>query len=415
MEVDLKKARRRFLRVEYPGYANDVSKVLETLGGTKTIAETLRDPHKRPELRFRPGDTDCQVAFGSRRQTADLLLRVRKKKRTGPGSDDDNLKIELVGIVDTVFTFEAPADFQFIPPGLDVDSKTGKSRHNLSRTELMGIEFLEKKEEIYMPPAMFSYTDKPHKYGFDSGISFPDKSAGKRLRPKRPSYAILIDFNGKTPSECREMPGSAIPEDLRICKKLFEERPIWSRGAVSHVLNLSDARTKDVLCRTAYYFSSGPWKRLWVRLGYDPRKNPESRKYQGIDYRVKTPYQRDAIPSATGSLTLTRLPPGKRAVPDYIFDPTRLLQQRQFRYQICDIRLEEVEGLLKESEISSECTEKDGWFGSGGVLEKIRQAMRCSVDRMIEIIGSASHDKPIAEEDKSILSADNSFSDESDE
>ena len=41
--------------------------------------------------------------------------------------------------------------------------------------------------------------------------------------------------------------------------------------------------------------------------------------------------------------------------------------------------------------------------------------MRCSVDRMIEIIGSASHDKPIAEEDKSILSADNSFSDESDE
>ena len=105
------------------GYANDVSKVLETLGGTKTIAEvlilyridtfaveiflqTLRDPHKRPELRFRPGDTDCQVAFGSRRQTADLLLRVRKKKRTGPGSDDDNLKIELVGIVDTVFTFE---------------------------------------------------------------------------------------------------------------------------------------------------------------------------------------------------------------------------------------------------------------------------------------------------------------------
>ena len=97
-------------------------------------------------------------------------------------------------------------------------------------------------------------------------------------------------------------------------------------------------------------------------------------RYQGIDYRVKTPYQRDAIPSATGSLTLTRLPPsaglhftlkikfissffsGKRAVPDYIFDPTRLLQQRQFRYQICDIRLEEVEGLLKESEISSECT-----------------------------------------------------------
>ena len=41
----------------------------------------------------------------------------------------------------------------------------------------MGIEFLEKKEEIYMPPAMFSYTDKPHKYGFDSGISFPVRNS----------------------------------------------------------------------------------------------------------------------------------------------------------------------------------------------------------------------------------------------
>ena len=33
--------------------------------------------------------------------------------------------------------FLAPADFQFIPPGLDVDSKTGKSRHNLSRTGII--------------------------------------------------------------------------------------------------------------------------------------------------------------------------------------------------------------------------------------------------------------------------------------
>ena len=36
----------------------------------------------------------------------------------------------------------------------------------------------------------------------------------------------------------------------------------------------------------SYHFTSGPWKTLWVQLGYDPRMHPEAKHYQCLDYRV---------------------------------------------------------------------------------------------------------------------------------
>ncbi|KAL5544199.1 hypothetical protein UlMin_007983, partial [Ulmus minor] len=41
-----------------------------------------------------------------------------------------------------------------------------------------------------------------------------------------------------------------------------------------------------LLSRVAYYFSSGPFLRFWIKKGYDPRKDPDSRIYQRIDFRV---------------------------------------------------------------------------------------------------------------------------------
>ncbi|KAE8284854.1 General transcription factor 3C polypeptide 5 [Larimichthys crocea] len=32
---------------------------------------------------------------------------------------------------------------------------------------------------------------------------------------------------------------------------------------------------------------TGPWRSLWVRLGYDPRKSRESKKYQMLDFRIR--------------------------------------------------------------------------------------------------------------------------------
>lgn len=36
------------------------------------------------------------------------------------------------------------------------------------------------------------------------------------------------------------------------------------------------------MAKYGFYILSGPWGRLWCRFGYDPRKNPEAKRYQTI-------------------------------------------------------------------------------------------------------------------------------------
>ena len=32
---------------------------------------------------------------------------------------------------------------------------------------------------------------------------------------------------------------------------------------------------------------TGPWRSLWIRFGYDPRKRPEAKIYQVLDFRIR--------------------------------------------------------------------------------------------------------------------------------
>ncbi|KAK3035402.1 hypothetical protein RJ639_032930 [Escallonia herrerae] len=73
--------------------------------------------------------------------------------------------------------------------------------------------------------------------------------------------------------------------------KLFDERPIWVKHSLAERLldkglQFGGNMLRRLLFRTAYYFSNGPFLRFWIRKGYDPRKDPESRIYQRIDFRV---------------------------------------------------------------------------------------------------------------------------------
>lgn len=47
---------------------------------------------------------------------------------------------------------------------------------------------------------------------------------------------------------------------------------------------------KYLLALNAFHFTSGPFRIAWVRFGYDPRKDPSARKYQIIDYRLRSKF-----------------------------------------------------------------------------------------------------------------------------
>lgn len=77
----------------------------------------------------------------------------------------------------------------------------------------------------------------------------------------------------------------------KAVSELFEERKIWAKESLAERLHdrglkFRDNMLKRLLCGVAYYFLNGPFRRFWIKKGYDPRKDPESRIYQNIDFRV---------------------------------------------------------------------------------------------------------------------------------
>lgn len=69
--------------------------------------------------------------------------------------------------------------------------------------------------------------------------------------------------------------------------QLFVDRPVWSKNALKCQVDLSPEQFKVCLPPIAYYFITGPWRSLWVKLGYDPRKDPSAKQYQLLDFRVR--------------------------------------------------------------------------------------------------------------------------------
>ena len=64
---------------------------------------------------------------------------------------------------------------------------------------------------------------------------------------------------------------------VEVIQKLFINRPIWSRSALQSHVHTSAERLKQLLASVSYYWLNGPWRTLWTRIGYDPRKDPSAK------------------------------------------------------------------------------------------------------------------------------------------
>lgn len=99
----------KFVGIEYPGYIKDENHMLETLGGEETVSRTYSIPTRRLELSFRPADPYAHAVCADRYPTANLLLRVkqRKKKQREGSNEPAEVKYEqeVLGIVGNTFKY----------------------------------------------------------------------------------------------------------------------------------------------------------------------------------------------------------------------------------------------------------------------------------------------------------------------
>lgn len=116
-----------------------------------------------------------------------------------------------------------------------------------------------------------------------------------RTRFRKPAYYLPFSLTRPVPVRPPKQVASneflmlkfVTVEQFNQVKDLFAVRPIMTKTYISYKTNISDEKLKYIMPLLSYYYTTGPWRIMWVRFGYDPRKDFESRYYQQMDFRAR--------------------------------------------------------------------------------------------------------------------------------
>ncbi|GFR03528.1 general transcription factor 3C polypeptide 5 [Trichonephila clavata] len=431
------------IAVEYPGTVLNVDNMSKTLGGNQEMFTIFKNSTKRLELKFRPDDPFCKCIHGDRFNTTNLVMKVIKKtKRKSKNCElppeskpEVKFKIEFLGVANTTYKFKSLADFQILPVSYDNIEGTCKSLlPKLVPTTLHSSSWLEEEIELFVPPILFSRFDLPQSTFSESQNKVKVQECNQNLPPniigrgrkRRAGYAVFATF--EEPKYSTEPKPEAVnqlktyPLDIEVKNKvdvLFHERQVWSKNALMLRLKCEKSKLKYPLPCCAFYFTNGPWRTLWVKFGYDPRKDPASKIYQVLDLRINpaipinekgyrprpTYYSlpNKSMPNHQRVATINTsdlIPTSKDDEMDDDKDmhikllaceyiPGQLPTARQCFYQLCDIHLDSVQKLVHENDGLEEfCHERDGWC-IPGTIEKCRDLIIADLLKTVQELKEA--------------------------
>ncbi|XP_048439763.1 general transcription factor 3C polypeptide 5 isoform X2 [Pyrus x bretschneideri] len=341
---------KQVFAIHYPGYPSSMSRAIETLGGTEAIRKARTSQSSRLELHFRPEDPYAHPAFGDLRPCNNFLLKISKTKSSAGQSDqvsdrtfkrslqdatdlgkgiqssepesellarkedelrkpdNDQLNFDIVARVPEAYHFDGMVDYQHvIAVHADVARKKKRNWTEIEEPHFDkgGLMDVDQEDVMILLPQLFAPKDVP-----DSLVLKPPATLSAKKNQEEPVQhqwemsmepVLALDFGiseipKRTNWEEYISHGSDQWVSQMALSRLFDERPIWPKESLTERLldkgfNFSDHILRRLLSRVAYYFSRGPFLRFWIKKGYDPRKDPDSRIYQKIDYRVRPPLQ----------------------------------------------------------------------------------------------------------------------------
>lgn len=163
-------------------------------------------------------------------------------------------------------------------------------------------------------------------------------------------------------------------EQIAQVREMFAARPIMSKMYISWQTKIPNEKLKYILPLLSYYYTTGPWRIMWVRYGYDPRRDFDSRYLQQLDFRVRfyvsansvltVDRKRSAFKGRRKRELVGELGEPKLEYP--FFDHDAMPKSRAcIIYQFCDIRVPRVQEMLDKipSPLSGAvCNEKSGWL-----------------------------------------------------
>ncbi|KAG8793156.1 tau 95 subunit of transcription factor TFIIIC [Serendipita sp. 399] len=224
---------------------------------------------------------------------------------------------EVVGISQKTMRFRNPVDFQYRPDINDPVVQLRQAMERLDAKSILSYRMPDDEEDFTLTPEeqerrgvasssnlriipapVFTRYDIPMNYNFKQNQSLVqqtvvDKETGEtstrlvHASKLQDGSSVAIKWGEPTPLEIgpeRERFRDLVrPELLRKLETLFEQRPAWTRLGLLNQLDDEDVRTiqnnKPIWSLCSYVFHDGPWRDSVLKLGYDPRQDPEAYKY----------------------------------------------------------------------------------------------------------------------------------------
>ena len=128
--------------LELPMYAENVEKVLETVGGLKNLQQTHEAKSQFLPVKLRPTEPSCKPLFADLTKTQSILLRVRRtkrKQRNDETSEEEvkyDISTQVVGLIKEKYVCEGMADFQFLTSKRFYPSNATDEKENSERKRI---------------------------------------------------------------------------------------------------------------------------------------------------------------------------------------------------------------------------------------------------------------------------------------
>nr|XP_023871990.1 general transcription factor 3C polypeptide 5-like isoform X1 [Quercus suber] len=369
--------------VHYPGYPSSTSRAVDSLGGAQALLKARTSPSNKLELRFRPDDPYSHPAFGELRPCNNNFLLKISKTQTIEQNSDAELAADIVARVPQAYHFEGMVDYQHVV-AIHADVARRKKRNWAEVEEPHfdkgGLMDVDHEDVMILLPPLFSPKDVPENIVLRPPPTLSSKTKQDEFAEqcwKMDMEPVLaIDFNikeipKKVNWEEYVTQGSNQWEWQMFLTNLFDERPIWPKESLNERLldkglSFTIEMFRRHLSRIAYYFSSGPFLRFWIRKGYDPRKDPGSCIYQRIDFRVPQPLR-----SYCDAITDKGLKHRWEDICAFRVFPYKLHTSLQF-FELADDYIQQE---IRKPSTQTTCTFGAGWF-SEHMLDCLRQRVK---------------------------------------
>ncbi|XP_047938581.1 general transcription factor 3C polypeptide 5 [Salvia hispanica] len=310
------------------------------------------------------------------------LLDSSEAKSQINNGPQEQLCADVVARVSEEYHFNGMVDYQHV---LAVHANaTRRKKRNFADMEPESGDPVDVDQDdlMILVPPLFSLKSKPQKMllkqSGDLSLAKKQDTVVRKHSELEIDQCFAIDFNIKEiPKKVDWEKSIARDSDLwqwqTIVCELFEERPVWVKHSLAeHLLdrgvNVNEKVLKRLLFLTAYYFSNGPFMRFWIRKGYDPRKDPESRIYQRTDFRVPPPIR---------NYCDTNLMSGLKCRWKDICDFRVFPRKAQILLQFFELDDDYIQQEIRKPASHEICTPQTGWFTSQ-ILDilRLRVALR---------------------------------------